>query len=134
MYLFDELHTYNKILRLAAQVELAVENFPKSTDYFSNRLIRSAKAVYRYYASAHNSGEPNPAKNNYWKARVSVEECIGLVEVAYRQGFLPPRLKDRFRRELSELSEEFQRLIRMAGPAPVPTVEPPVLTGPESNH
>ena len=127
MYQFKELDTYNKAVRLAAIVELTAQDFPKTTFYFVNRLIRSAESVHQNIGKAHELGNEKNKKNYYWRSRGAIQECFGFIEIASRQGFISPNLRDMFRIRLDELNQMIQGNIRQEAP---PTVGSSVLQGP----
>jgi len=119
MYLFESLDTYNRAVRFAAMVEMTSRDFPPSTYYFVNRLNRFAESIFDQIAQAHSTWKEEDRKNYFWRARASIQECFGLIEIASRQGFISQKLRDLYRYELDELNKEIQDLIR----APMPSIK-----------
>jgi len=112
MYLFETLETYRKAVQLAAIVELTAKDFPKSAEYFSGRLIRSANLIHESIAEANSKWKREERKSLFWRARGLIQECFGLVDIAFRQGFLSPNLSDQYRIKLDALNKEIQDSIR----------------------
>lgn len=115
MYLFEKLEPYNNAVRLAALIEMAAKGFPRSTQYFGERMTKISKSIHENLAQAHTTWKDVDKKSFFWQTREAIEECFGLIEVASRQHVMPPHLNEEIRDQLMVLRKQVQELIR--GPA-----------------
>ena len=115
MYLFESLEAYTNAVRFAVVMEMSTKEFPKSTYYFADKLVSSAKSIYQNLAEAHSTWKDVDKKAGFWKSRDQIEECFNLLDVASRQNVLSPTLRDNLRSHLADLRAQVQSLIR--GPA-----------------
>ncbi len=112
MYLFENLDIYNKAVGIAAVVEMATQDFPKSTDHFGRRINHSAFLIHRYVAEGHSRFKEEERKDFFWRARTAIQECSGLLEIAANQGLIDLTNRIAFRIKLDTLSTLIQGLIR----------------------
>ena len=136
MYLFKELETYNKAVRLITIIEQTTKDFPKATFYFVNRIRRSAEMIQQNIARAHEYGNEENKKNYYWRVRGSIQECFGMIEVASRQGFISSPVRDDLRSSLDDLNRRVQATIRAESTSSVggKLIDVPVITNPDSQN
>ena len=112
MYLFENLDIYNEAVSVAAVIEAVTRNFPKATHYFGRRINLSANSIYKNLAEGHGRFREEERKEFFWRARESIQECSGLLEIAANRGLLNWRNKILFRVRLDLLSTLIQGLIR----------------------
>ncbi len=114
MYVFEDLNLYSTAAGFAAVVELAAESFPRSTNYFTDRLNKAAASISTHVAEAHGHWKDEERRDFYWKAREATQECSGLLDVAARQGLISEGLKISFRTKLDNLHKLILDAIRNA--------------------
>jgi four helix bundle protein len=127
MYIFENLDLYKKAIGFAAVVEFATESFPPSTDYFTDRLNKSATSIPYHVAEAHGHWKDEERRGFFWKAREATQECSGLLDIAARQGLISEGIKISFRNKLDQLQNHILDAIRLAGKK---DETPPEMAGP----
>ena len=109
---FENLKVYQKVLEFVDFVYRITRNFPKTevfslTDQFKRASISICLNI------AEGSGGSKPEFNQFLKiARRSIRECIAIVEISFKQGFISREIKEEARSLCSELSKMITGLIK----------------------
>ncbi|MGQ0636330.1 MAG: four helix bundle protein [Planctomycetaceae bacterium] len=106
-FMFENLQVYQKAVDFAERICTSTESFPRGYYFLVDQLNRAALSIATNLAEGNGRFTKPDRKNFFTIARGSVQECVPLLEIAARRGFLSPA----DHRELKEVLEEISRMI-----------------------
>ncbi len=106
-FLFENLQVYQKAVDFADQIATLTESFPRGYYFLVDQLNRAALSIATNLAEGNGRFTKPDRKHFFTIARGSVQECVPLLEIACRRGFLSAA--DHHVRK--ELLEEISRMI-----------------------
>lgn len=109
--MFENLQVYQKAVDLADKVASLTEGFPRGYYFLTDQLNRAALSVATNLAEGNGRFTKPDRKNFFTIARGSVQECVPLIEVARRRGFVSDALSAELRDKLEEISRMLAGLI-----------------------
>ena len=109
-FMFERLEVYQKAVALASEVAALTEAFPRGYYFLTDQLNRAALSIATNLAEG-NGRFTKPDRKNSLIARVSVQECIPLLDVAYRRGLLDEVKHTAMRSELESIAKMIRGLI-----------------------
>ena len=110
-FAFEKLIVYQKAVDLADKIASLTENFPRGYGYLSDQLNRASLSIAANIAEGNGRFTKADRKNFFGIARGSVQECVGLRELAVRQALLAPERHHQFKAELEVISKMISGLI-----------------------
>jgi len=105
--MFENLQVYQKSVDFADRVCVLTESFPRGYYFLVDQLNRAALSIATNLAEGNGRFTKPDRKNFFTIARGSVQECVPLLEIANRRGFIS--LTDY--RTMKEALEEISRMI-----------------------
>lgn len=110
-FMFENLAVYQKAVDLADQIAGLTERFPRGYYFLTDQLNRAALSIAANLAEGNGRFTKADRRNFFTIARGSVQECVPLIEVARRRGFLASDTSDALRERLEEISRMLSGLI-----------------------
>jgi four helix bundle protein len=110
-FMFETLQVYQKAVDLADQIAATAETFPRGYYFLVDQLNRAALSIATNLAEGNGRFTKADRKHFFTIARGSVQECVPLVEVARRRGFLSDVQHKEFRQRLEEIAKMLSGLI-----------------------
>ncbi len=86
--MFENLQVYQKAVDFADKIGSLTENFPRGYYFLVDQLNRAALSIATNLAEGNGRFTKPDRKNFFTIARGSVQECVPLIEVARRRGFI----------------------------------------------
>jgi len=105
--MFENLQVYQKAVDLADHVAGLTEKFPRGYYFLVDQLNRAALSVAANLAEGNGRFTKADRRNFFTIARGSTQECVPLLEVARRRGFIG----DACHAELRTLLEVIAKMI-----------------------
>jgi len=87
-FMFENLDVYQKAVDLADDVTELTKGFPRGFHFLADQLNRAAVSIATNLAEGNGRFTKNDRKNFFTIARSSAQECIPLLELARRKGFV----------------------------------------------
>src|SRR5215467_4352904 len=87
-FMFEKLEVYQKGVSFAADMAALTETFPRGYYFLTDQLNRAALSIATNLAEGNGRFTKPDRKNFFTIARGSVQECVPLLEIACRRGFL----------------------------------------------
>ena len=110
-FMFEKLEVYQKAANLADHVACITETFPRGYYFLVDQLNRAALSVATNLAEGNGRFTKADRKNFFIIARGSVQECLPLLEIATRRGFIGPETHAQMREELEIIAKMISGLI-----------------------
>jgi len=110
-FMFENLEVYQKAVNLADQVAAAVERFPRGYYFLVDQLNRATMSIATNLAEGNGRFTKADRKNFFTIARGSAQECVPLLEVARRRGFLADDVHSSLRAEIEVIARMISGLI-----------------------
>ena len=110
-FMFEKLQVYQKAVDLADQVAALTEGFPRGYYFLVDQLNRAALSIATNLAEGNGRFTKADRRHFFTIARGSVQECIPLLEVARRRGFIDEAQHTRLRTALEEIAKMTSGLI-----------------------
>ena len=110
-FMFENLQVYQKAVDFADKVATQTESFPRGYYFLVDQLNRAALSIATNLAEGNGRFTKPDRKNFFTIARGSVQECVPLLEVARRRGFISPSDHADFKSCLEEISKMISGLI-----------------------
>ncbi|MCG3179601.1 MAG: hypothetical protein BIFFINMI_01939 [Phycisphaerae bacterium] len=111
-FMFENLQVYQKAVDLADQVAALAEKFPRGYYFLTDQLNRAALSIATNLAEGNGRFTKADRRNFFVIARSSVQECVPLIEVARRRGFLGDQEHALLRDRLEEIAKMISGLIQ----------------------
>ena len=106
-FMFENLQVYQKAVDFADRVASHTESFPRGYYFLVDQLNRAALSIATNLAEGNGRYTKPDRKNFFTIARGSVQECVPLLEVARRRGFVTAS----GHADLKSILEEMSRMI-----------------------
>jgi len=87
-FLFENLDVYQKSLDFSERVMTLTESFPRGYYFLVDQLNRAALAIATNLAEGNGRFTNRDRTNFFVIARASAQECVPLLELARRKGFV----------------------------------------------
>lgn len=110
-FMFENLEVYQKAVNFADKIIQTTAAFPKGYYYLADQLNRAALSGPTNLAEGNGRFTKADRKNFFIIARGSVQECIPLLELAYRRGLISKETHNNFREELEIIAKMISGLI-----------------------
>jgi four helix bundle protein len=110
-FMFENLTVYQKAVDFADQSAGLRESFPRGYYFLTDQLNRAALSIATNLEEGNGRFTKPDRKNFFTIARGSVQECIPLIEVARRRGFVNDQVCAALRANLEEISRMLAGLI-----------------------
>lgn len=109
-FMFENLQVYEKAIDFADRIAAHTESFPRGYYFLVDQLNR-ALSIATNLAEANGRFTKPDRMNFFIIARGSVQECVPLLEVAHRRGFVPPDDHSALKDSLEQMSKMIAGLI-----------------------
>ena len=109
--MFENLEVYQKSVNFADKIMQTTAAFQKGYYYLSDQLNRAALSISTNLAEGNGRFTKPDRKNFFTIARGSVQECVPLLELAYRRGLIDKETHNKFREELEIIAKMISGLI-----------------------
>ena len=110
-FMFENLEVYQKAVSLADKVASLTESFPRGYYFLVDQLNRAALSIATNLAEGNGRFTKADRKNFFTIARGSTQECVPLLEVARRRGFITDTHHTELRTELEVIAKMLSGLI-----------------------
>jgi four helix bundle protein len=110
-FMFENLQVYQKAVDFADRIAARTETFPRGYYFLVDQLNRAALSVATNLAEGNGRFTKPDRKNFFTIARGSVEECVPLLEVARRRGFIADADHSNLKSYLEEMAKRISGLI-----------------------
>jgi four helix bundle protein len=110
-FMFENLQVYQKAVDFADNMATLTEKFPRGYYYLVDQLNRAALSIATNLAEGNGRFTKPDRKNFFTIARGSVQECVPLLEIAKRRGFLTDDGHRQYKASLEEISRMLSGLI-----------------------
>jgi four helix bundle protein len=87
-FMFENLQVYQKAVDFADRVASHTESFPRGYYFLVDQLNRAALSIATNLAEGNGRFTKPDRRNFFTIARGSVQECVPLLEIAMRRGFI----------------------------------------------
>lgn len=110
-FMFEDLQVYQKAVDLADKVAGLTETFPRGYYFLVDQLNRAALSIATNLAEGNGRFTKADRRNFFVIARGSTQECVPLLEVASRRGFIDDTGHKALRAELEVIAKMISGLI-----------------------
>ncbi len=110
-FMFENLTVYQKAVDFADQIAGLTGGFPRDYYFLTDQLNRAALSIATNLAEGNGRFTKPDRKNFFTIARGSVQECVPLIELARRRGFVTDSISAELRDNLEEISRMISGLI-----------------------
>src|SRR3954470_17389290 len=104
-FMFENLQVYQKAVDFADKIASLTENFPRGYYFLVDQLNRAALSIATNLAEGNGRFTKPDRRNFFTIARGSAQECVPLLEVARRRGFIEPADHVNLKSSLEEISK-----------------------------
>jgi len=111
-FMFENLQVYQKAVDLAEQIASLTEGFPRGYYFLVDQLNRAALSIATNLAEGNGRFTKADRRNFFIIARGSVQECVPLLEVSRRRGFIPDARHAELCRDLEVIAKMMSGLIK----------------------
>ena len=105
-FMFENLQVYQKAVNLADRIAVLTEGFPRGYYFLSDQLNRAALSIATNLAEGNGRFTKTDRRNFFIIARGSIQECVPLLEIARRRGFIGDGDHNSFRSELEVIANK----------------------------
>ena len=110
-FMFESLDVYQKAVDLADHVSALTGRFPRGYYFLADQFNRAALSVATNLAEGNGRFTKADRKHFFTIARGSVQECVPLVELTRRRGFITDTRHAELRDELEIIAKMISGLI-----------------------
>ena len=110
-FAFEKLIVYQKAVDFADRICGITSSFPKGYYFLADQLNRASLSISANIAEGNGRFTKPDRKHFFIIARGSVQECVPLLELASRRGFLNPDIHKTLKNDLEEISKMTSGLI-----------------------
>lgn len=110
-FMFENLEVYQKAIDLADKISTLTEKFPRGYYFLIDQLNRAALSISTNIAEGNGRLTKADRKHFFIIARGSVQECVPLLELAARRGFLNTGYHKSLKSDLEEIAKMLSGLI-----------------------
>jgi four helix bundle protein len=111
-FMFENLQVYQKAVDLADQIATLTEDFPRGYYFLVDQLNRASLSIAANLAEGNGRFTKADRKNFFLIARGSTQECVPLLEIARRRGFVPDETCIQIKQQLEEIARMLSGLIK----------------------
>ena len=110
-FAFEKLIVYQKAVDFADRICGITSSFPKGYYFLRDQLNRAALSIAANIAEGNGRFTKSDRKHFFIIARGSIQECVPLLELAARRGFLNTERHETLKNDLEEISKMISGLI-----------------------
>ena len=110
-FMFENLQVYQKAVDLAGRIAEMTEGFPRGYYFLVDQLNRAALSVAANLAEGNGRFTKADRRNFFTIARGSAQECVPLLEIGRRRGFVTEAQHAELRGELEVIAKMLSGLI-----------------------
>jgi four helix bundle protein len=110
-FLFENLAVYQKALDFSEQIVTLTETFPRGYYFLSDQLNRASVSIATNLAEGNGRFTKNDRTNFFIIARASAQECVPLLELGRRKGFIQDALHSDLRERIEVIAKMISGLI-----------------------
>jgi len=110
-FMFERLDVYNKAVDFADSVAVPTERFPRGYWFLVDQLNRAATSIATNLAEGNGRFTKADRKHFFAIARGSAQECVPLLELARRRGFVADERHSELKANLEEIARMISGLI-----------------------
>jgi len=110
-FAFEKLIVYQKAVDFAENICATTSKFPNGYYFLRDQLNRASLSIAANIAEGNGRFTKPDRKYFFSIARGSVQECVPLLELAARRGFLNPKFHETLKNDLEEISKMISGLI-----------------------
>lgn len=110
-FMFENLQVYQKAVDFAERTASHTESFPRGYYFLVDQLNRAALSIATNLAEGNGRFTKPDRKNFFTIARGSVQECVPLIEVSRRRGFISDADHSSLKSQLEEIAKMISGLI-----------------------
>lgn len=110
-FAFEKLIVYQKAVVFADACCSLTKDFPRGYFFLANQLNRAALSIAANIAEGNGRFTKADRKNFFGIARGSVQECVPLLDVAFRQGLIQGDRHETLKNDLEEIARMLSGLI-----------------------
>jgi four helix bundle protein len=111
-FMFENLDVYQKSIDLADKIMELTEQLPKGYGFLSDQLNRAALSVPANIAEGNGRFTKADRSNFFIIARGSLQECVPLLELAYRRELVSDEARQTLRSHIEEIARMLSDLIK----------------------
>ena len=111
-FAFEKLAVYQKAIDFTDIIVARTEQFPRGYGFLADQLNRASLSIAANIAEGNGRFTKADRKNFFIVARGSIQECVPLLELAYRRQLIVKTEHEQFRRDLEEIAKMLSGLIR----------------------
>ena len=111
-FMFENLQVYQKAVDFADRVASHTESFPRGYYFLVDQLNRAALSIATNLAEGNGRFTKPDRRNFFIIARGSVQECVPLLEIADRRGFIASTEHAQLKSNLEEIARMISGLIQ----------------------
>jgi four helix bundle protein len=113
---FEDLEVYKKALDFATSAYKATKNFPSNEMYgLTSQIRRAAVSVAANIAEGSSRYHKKDFAQFLRIAKGSISECVALIEISSREGYIKRDIHDALLKDCTELAKMLSGLIRSLG-------------------
>jgi len=110
-FAFEKLVVYQKAVGFADKICTVTSAFPNGYFFLRDQLNRASLSISANIAEGNGRFTKNDRKHFFGIARGSVQECVPLLELAARRGFLNSISHEALKNDLEEIAKMLSGLI-----------------------
>jgi four helix bundle protein len=110
-FMFENLQVYQKAVDLADTIASHAETYPRGYYFLVDQLNRAALSIATNIAEGNGRFTKPDRKNFFTIARGSAQECVPLLEISKRRGFINDTQHAKLKSELEEIARMLSGLI-----------------------
>ena len=110
-FMFENLQVYQKAVDFADTVAAESERFPRGYYFLVDQLNRAALSIATNLAEGNGRFTKPDRKHFFTIARGSTQECVPLLEIAFRRGFISAQRHAELKSSLEEIARMLSGLI-----------------------
>ena len=113
-FAFEKLVVYQRAIAFADNICAMTEKFPRGYGFLADQLNRASVSIAANIAEGNGRFTAPDRKNFFMIARGSVQECVALMEIAFRRKLLPLDAHIQLRSDLEEISKMLSGLTQLS--------------------
>jgi four helix bundle protein len=110
-FMFENLDVYKKAIDFADEITTLTAKFPRGYYFLADQLNRAAVSIATNLAEGNGRFTKADRKNFFIIARGSAQECVPLLELAFRKGFVDEACHRRMRDQIEVIAKMVSGLI-----------------------
>ena len=111
VFMFENLDVYQKAIDFADETTTITASFSRGYYFLADQLNRAALSIATNLAEGNGRFTKADRKNFFVVARGSAQECVPLLELARRKGFLDDAKHGAFRAQIEVIAKMISGLI-----------------------